>query len=81
MEGNEIEQVHEFKYLGIVFYYRHPWIFHCNSVFNMAKLSSAAIAQFYYTLRNRYILAALEPYKTKVVTQVLYGVLVLFTEV
>ena len=71
--GRAIQQVKSFKYLGILFHYKHQWSTHRIAALRTAKITTQAIIRFFYTQGAAYIPAALRVFNAKVVNQVLYG--------
>ena len=68
-----IQQVKSFKYLGILFHYKHQWSMHRIAAIRTAKITTQAIIRFFYTQGAAYIPAALRVFNAKVVNQLLYG--------
>ena len=73
INGNTIEQVKHFKYLGINFQYNLFWTQHRNSVTNLATSSTLAVSRFFYNTGNQFIPAAIKVFNAKVQAQILYG--------
>lgn len=71
--GNSLEQVKHFKYLGVNFHYRLTWTSHWKAILNDSELSSLVNSRFFFTSGNGYVPAALDAYRGKVLSQVLYA--------
>ena len=74
IQGNIIEQVRHFKYLGVHFHYNASWTVHRKYITNTARNSAQAIARFFYTKGNQFVPAALKVFNAKTCSQLLYGI-------
>lgn len=70
-KGKVIEQVKEFKYLGIYFHHKHSWTTHRKMAVNLAKVTTQVIIRFHLTRGNSYVPAALLAFNAKTISQFL----------
>lgn len=67
-------QVKSFKYLGIHFHYNLTWTQHKKSVISSTSTHLLAITNFYFNSGNQYIPAAIQIFKAKIISHLLYGI-------
>ncbi|XP_077205815.1 uncharacterized protein LOC143843519 [Paroedura picta] len=73
LDNCKIEEVHRFKYLGIVVQSSCARTAHCQYAAEQAQRSANNILKFYRTKGKYFVPAALELYKAKTLSQLLYG--------
>ena len=74
IEGREIEQVKNFRYLGILFQYNLKWTLHRDNAILLAKNKTQAITRFYYQKGNQYVPMAIRIFLATVMSRLLYGI-------
>lgn len=74
--GNHMQQVKTFLVLSINFHYNHHWASQHTTAIKSAQINSQAICRFFffYTHGCSFIPAALNIFRAKIVSQLLYGV-------
>lgn len=73
-DGHPIEQVRDFKYLGMIFQASRKRTAQQECVVGKALHTINALRQFYYTKGDNYIPAVLEVYRAKPLAQMMYKI-------